>query len=210
MNVRLEMSDHTGTHIDGMNHISIDGRLYNGFNAQEITGTFGTTRLGIENTPPILTRGLLADVASLHGTEMLQAGYVISPEEIDSSLGELSLRKGDALLIRTGWSQLWMVDNEKYVGPCPGIGLSAAQWIAQQGVALVGVDTSNGEVAPNEDPKEIDPVHQILIVKNGIRLIENLALERLKEEKVMEFAFICLPLPVKGGTGSPVSPIAVV
>jgi kynurenine formamidase len=211
MNLRLEMSDHTGTHIDGINHTSIDGLLYNGLSASEVTNTFGTSRLGMEKTPPIFTRGILADIASMVGVDRLQPGYVISAEEIESFLTkrELRVRKGDALLIRTGWSQLWMSDNKNYVGSCPGIGLSAARWAAQEGVALVGVDTSNGEVAPNEDPEEVDAVHQFLIVKNGIRIIENLDLEGLKDEGVAEFAFICLPLLIRGGAGSPVSPIAV-
>jgi kynurenine formamidase len=210
MNLRLEMADHTGTHIDGINHTSINGCLYNGLSAKEITGTFGTSKLGMEKTPPIFTRGLLIDVASLHKVERLQPGNVISAEDIELSLteGKRKIKRGDAVLIRTGWSQLWMSDNEKYVGPCPGIGLSAARLLADQGVSLIGVDTSNGEVTPNEDPREMDAVHQFLIVRNGIRIIENLELEILRNERVAEFAFICLPLPIKGGAGSPISPIA--
>ena len=101
-----------------------------------------------------------------------------------------------------------MSDNEKFVGPCPGIGLSAGQLLADSGVSLVGVDTSNGEATPNQDPKNADAVHQLLLVKNGIRIMENLELEVLKNEGVTEFAFVCLPLPIKGGAGSPISPIA--
>ena len=210
MNLRLEMADHTGTHIDGLNHTSVDGCLYNGFSAKEITETFGTSKLGMDKTPPIFTRGIMVDVASLHKVERLEPGYVISVKEIETSLVERKIRieRGDAVLIRTGWGQLWMSDNEKYMGPCPGIGLSAAQFLAEQGVVLVGVDTSNGEASPNEDPQEMDAVHQLLIVRNGIRIVENLELESLRNEGVVEFAFICLPLPIKGGAGSPVSPIA--
>jgi len=210
MNLRLELADHTGTHIDGLNHTSIDGRLYNGFSADEITGTFGTSKLGMEKTPPIFTRGLLIDVASLHNVERLEPGYVISAKEIESYLIErgMNLNRGDAVVIRTGWGQLWMKDNEKYIGSCPGIGLSPGQLLVDQGVAIVGVDTSNGEAAPCEDPKDADAVHQLLIVKNGIRIIENLELEGLRKEGVQEFAFICSPLPIKGGAGSPINPIA--
>jgi len=210
MNTRLEMADHTGTHIDGLNHTSIDGRLYNGFSANEITGTFGTSKLGMEKTPPIFTRGLLVDVASFRKVEMLGLGHVISPEDIESCLAKENIRikRGDAILIRTGWSKLWMSDNEKFVGPCPGIGLSAAQMLVDYGVSLVGVDTSNGEATPNEDPKNADAVHQLLLVKNGVRILENLELDALKNEGVTEFAFVCLPLPIKGGAGSPISPIA--
>jgi kynurenine formamidase len=211
MNMRLEMADHTGTHIDGLNHTSIKGRVYNGRLGDEITSSHGTSKLGIENTPPIFTRGLLSDVASLKGQERLQAGYVISAEEIADCLKgtNVELRRGDALLIRTGWSQLWMSDNSKYLSSCPGIGKDAGKWLAERGVSLIGADTGNVEVDPNEDAKESDVVHQFLITQNGIRLIENLNLESLSYDRVSEFLFICLPLRIKGGTGSPISPIAV-
>jgi kynurenine formamidase len=102
-----------------------------------------------------------------------------------------------------------MKDNQRYSDTCPGIGLAAAEWIAEQGVTIVGADTWNVEVSPCEDPKESDAVHQLLITKNGIRMIENMNLEELRRDKVWEFLFVCLPLNLKGATGSPVTPIAV-
>ena len=53
------------------------------------------------------------------------------------------------------------------------------------------------------------PVHELLIVKNGIYILENLDLEGLANDKVYEFAFIFSPLRLKGATGSPGNPIAV-
>jgi kynurenine formamidase len=119
------------------------------------------------------------------------------------------LRRGDAVLVRTGWSKYWMKDNRKYLGPCPGIGKEAAHLLVQKKVALVGADTWNLEVDPNEDSEEDDIVHQMLIVKNGIRIIENLVLEALAKEKAWTFLFVCLPLQVKGGSGSPITTIGV-
>jgi kynurenine formamidase len=211
MSLRLEMADHIGTHIDSLNHTSIDGRVYNGLEPSKITDVFGTIRLGIDKTPPILTKGILIDVARYKKCDILDDRYVISIEEIQAILNEdnVKLNRGDALLIATGWGKLWMKDNVKYGETCPGIGLSAAKWIAEQGVAIVGADTWNVEVSPCEDPKESDAVHQLLITKNGIRIIENMNLQQLCQDRVLEFMFVCLPLYLKGGSGSPVTPIAV-
>jgi kynurenine formamidase len=211
MNMKLSMADHTGTHIDGLNHISIGGKLYGGLNADAVTQTFGTTNLGIEKTPPIFTRGVFIDIASLKKKESLEPGYVITSRDIEDYLGQtsLSVQPGDAILIRTGWGRYWMKDNEKYLGPCPGIGKDAARLLIQKRVAIIGLDTYNVEVSPNEDPQEEDSVHQMLIVENGIRLIENLSLEEAGGDQIKECLFVCLPLMVKGGSGSPISPIAV-
>jgi len=211
MNIRLEMADHTGTHIDSLNHVSIGERVYNGVVAEEIMGTFGTTKLGIEKTPPIFTRGILLDVALNKGVPILEPGYSVSSEELKDCLrtGNLKLEEGDAVLVHTGWARHWMTDNEKFLGPVPGIDLSAAEWLADQGAAIVGADTWNVEVDPSVDLRGADAVHQHLLTKNGIRLIENLSLEELARDRVSEFLFVCLPLRLKGGSGSPITPIAV-
>lgn len=207
MSVRLEIGDHTGTHLDGLNHVSKDLKLYNGVDAAEVTGDFGTSKNGMEKTPPIFTRGVIADVATCKGMDRLPPGHVITEDELKASA--VALEPGDALLIATGWSQLWMKDNEKYLGPCPGIGISAADWIVEQGASIVGSDTWKVEVHPGERDGIVTPVHQLLITENGIRLLENLDLEKIRHEGVREFLFVCLPLMVKGGAGSPVTPIAV-
>jgi kynurenine formamidase len=212
MNVKISMADHSGTHIDALNHTAIEGMLYNGIPAADVTGTFGTTKLGIEKTPPIFVRGVLLDVARAKNRSALDPGYVITASDVRSCLKRenVILQKGDAVLVRTGWTRYWMKDNQKYLGPCPGIGKEVAGLLVEKQVALVGADAWNPEVDPNEDPAEEDVVHQILIVKNGISVIENLDLEELSKERAWTFLFVCLPLRLKGGSGSPVTPIAVV
>jgi kynurenine formamidase len=212
MNVRLEMADHTGTHIDSINHVSTDGRMYKDQIADEITGEFGTSRLGMENVPPILTRGVLLDIASLKGVEMLEGGYPITMKDVGDCLREnrIEIHRGDAVLFSTGWTILWMKDNARYLKSWPGLGEEVAEWLAGKGASIVGADTPGVEVEPNEDPEKIDSLHQLMVAKHGIRLLENLSLEEVRREKVLEFLFVCLPLRIKGGTGSPVTPIAVV
>ena len=116
---------------------------------------------------------------------------------------------GDAVLIHTGWGSLWMTDNAKYIQSCPGIGVAAAQFLANEEVTVVGADNWGVEVSPNPDASLAAPVHQLLLARNGIYLHENLNTSGLASESVYEFAYIFVPLPLKGATGSPGNPIAI-
>jgi len=112
-------------------------------------------------------------------------------------------------LFHTGWGKHWINDNATFNSGCPGIGLEAAAWLIDKGVAVVGADTWPVEVVPNPDPDLAFPVHQELIPKNGIFIHENIATERLIDAGVSEFAYIFSPMPTKGATGSPGAPLAV-
>jgi kynurenine formamidase len=121
----------------------------------------------------------------------------------------MTLPPGDAVIIHTGWSKLWAKDNARYVKSCPGIGVKAAEWLAKQDPMLVGSDNWPVEVAPNPDPQISLPVHQILLVVNGIHILENLKLDELVAKRVNEFAFVMQPLKIQGGSGSTVTPVAI-
>ena len=92
---------------------------------------------------------------------------------------------------------------------CPGIGVAAAEWLAKQDPMLVGADNWPVEVAPNPDKELSLPVHQIMLVVNGIHLLENLKLDELAAKRIYEFAFVMQPLKMQGGSGSTVSPVAI-
>ena len=92
---------------------------------------------------------------------------------------------------------------------CPGIGLAAAAWLAAQDPMLVGADNWPVEVAPNPDPQVSLPVHQFMLVVNGIHLLENLKLDELAAKRAYEFAFVVQPLKMQGFTGSTVAPMAI-
>jgi kynurenine formamidase len=101
-------------------------------------------------------------------------------------------------------------DGQREVqGSQPGIGIPAAEWLAAANPILVGSDNMGIEVVPQADKDLLFPVHQIMITTNGIFLLENLDLEALARDKAFEFAFVVLPLKIKGGTGSTVAPIAI-
>jgi len=74
---------------------------------------------------------------------------------------------------------------------------------------MTGADTGNTEVSPNPNPDLVVPVHQELIMKNGIFNLENMELESLSADKVYEFLFIFTPLRLVGASGSPGRPIAI-
>ena len=209
-----------GTQFDGLGHIGAlvgnEGdqkamRFYNGLTAADITSPYGLKKLGIEKLKPIFTRGILLDIAGYKG-RMLDKGEEITLADVQGAMakqGLADLRPGDAVLINTGWGALWMKDNARFDSGAPGIGLEVARWLAGKQIALVGSDTWPVEVNPNPDPDVRGVVHQELIMKNGIFLHENLDLAELIRDRAYEFAYIFVPVPLKGATGSPGSPIAV-
>ena len=177
----------------------------------EISTRGGFTKLGIEKVGTLITRGVLIDIAALKGVETLPDTYEITPQDLQQALQRQNLRlqPGDAVLINTGWNKLWNKDNARYVKSCPGIGVAAAEWLAKQDPMLVGADNWPVEVAPNPDAQLSLPVHQILLVVNGIHLLENLKTDELAAKGMHEFAFVMQPLKAQGLTGSTVAPIAV-
>lgn len=200
-----------GTQFDGFAHQTIGGSMYNCFKLDEIATRNGFQKLGVEKVGALITRGVLIDIAGLKGVEMLPDVYEITVPDIEQALAKqkLTLQPGDAVIIHTGYGKLWNKDNARYAKGHPGIGVAAANWIAKHDPMLVGSDNGGIEVNPNPDLKISLPVHQIMLVVNGIHLLENMKLDELGAKGVQEFALIVQPLKIQGGTGSTVAPIAV-
>jgi kynurenine formamidase len=204
-----------GTQFDGLGHIGVrmagDDYFYNGFKRSEFSTAYGLERLGIEKVGVFFTRGVLIDVPALKGVDHLKAGELITAADLAAALErqKVDVREGDAVLIRTGHGALWMKDNAAYNAGEPGIGMEAAQWLADRKITLVGSDTWATEVVPFEKEERVHEIHQLLLVRHGIYNLENLDLDELAGKGVYEFAFIFAPLRLKGATGSPGNPIAV-
>ena len=199
-----------GTQFDGFSHQSIENSHYNCFKTEDIASRTGFTKLGIEKVGTLMTRGVLLDIAALKGVDMLGDTYEITVSDLEQALQRQNVRlqPGDAVILHTGWGQLWGKDNARFLKGNPGIGVAAAEWLAKQDPMLVGADTPPVEVNPNPDPQVSLPVHQIMLVINGIHLLENLKLDELAAKKVYEFAFVLQPLKLRGFTGSTVAPAA--
>jgi kynurenine formamidase len=200
-----------GTQFDAFSHQTIGDSLYNCFKLEDIATRNGFTKLGVENVGLLMTRGILLDIAAVKGVPVLASDYEVKPADLEAALKRqnLTLEPGDAILIHTGWGRHWGKDNVQYGKSSPGIGVAAAEWLARQNPMLVGADNSSVEISPNPDPKVSLPIHQILLVVNGIHLLENLKLDDLAANNVHEFAFILQPLKMQGATGSTVAPVAV-
>jgi kynurenine formamidase len=200
-----------GTQFDGFAHQTIGDSLYNCYPLADIATRTGFTKLGIENVGALMTRGVLIDVASLKGVEMLSNGYEITVQDLQQALQRenLTLQPGDAVIIHTGWGKLWGKDNTRYSNVSAGISVAAAQWLVRQDPMLIGADNPAINVTPDPDPQLSNPVHQIMLVVNGIHLLENLKLDELAAKRAYEFALVLQPLKIQGGTGSTVAPIAV-
>ncbi|HEY5299332.1 MAG TPA: cyclase family protein [Acetobacteraceae bacterium] len=209
---RIEMTAHVGTHIDALGHFSIGDRLYNGLSAEETVTDWGLAQLGIEQAPAMITRGLLLDVAGLDGSAHLQPGRAIAPHELAraADTAGVAVEPGDIVLIRTGWGRYFGIDNARYLKGEPGIDVAAARWLTERGVAAIGTDNMAIEVLPNPDPTLSMPVHQHALAEAGVYLIENLALEALAADEAGAFCLVLLPIKLKGATGSPVRPVALV
>lgn len=200
-----------GTQFDGLGHVGIGELFYNGNHRADFVRAEGLTRLGIEHVGPIVTRGVLIDVAAYKGVAQLESTYEITAADLDGALRRqgTSIRVGDVVLIHTGWGALWMKDNARYLQSSPGLGVPAAQFLVDREIVMVGADNWGIEVSPASDPSISAPVHQLLLTRNGIYQFENLATEALARDGVYEFAFFFSPLPLKGATGSPGNPIAI-
>lgn len=205
---------HVGTHIDALAHVSQDGKLFGGADAQDscIGGRYES--LGVHTIPPMLSRGILIDIAGHKGVDCLSGGYEITLADVTGALEAqgTELHPDDIILIRSGWGSKFD-DHTGYMGATsgvPGIGVEAAEWIADQRVRAVGADSTALEVIRAGAGHAELPVHRIFLVENGIFIIETMNLEELAASKNFEFALVLIPLNIFGATGSPVRPLALV
>jgi len=192
-----------GTHIDALSHLQMGMRGYNGWSVSELAEGHGVNRLGAETIPQIVTRGWLVDVPTIRGVERLGVGDVITVDD----LAGIDPSPGDAVLFHTGWSAHWD-DADAYLEGEPGPGCDIAHWLVERGVALTGCDTWSYGPVPPEDPDRPFEVPQILNVRHGVFIVENLDTTALAADGVREFALVLTHPKLRGATGAWTSPIA--
>lgn len=203
---------HSGTHIDALAHITCgqDHGWFGGGTSDRDLGDFGPLRDDATEIPALITRGVLFDVAGARGVDALPAHEAIGAAELRevSRRQGVKLSPGDVALVRTGYLSGWP-DPEFIAGhEQAGIDRDAALWLAEQGVVAVGGDTESLEVLPSTVPHNPHPVHIALLRERGIFIIEMVNCEELGRDRVHEFCFVCLPLAIRGATGSMVRPVA--
>jgi kynurenine formamidase len=207
----LTMMEHSGTHIDALCHQACGLKVFGDVDSDSIETPYGFKQLGIEHVPPLLTRGVLLDVATWKG-QTLPRDYSIGADELIAcaKAQNVEVQRGDVLLVRTGYDTLWQ-DETVYL-QAAGVGKSGTLWAAEQGVVAVGADNMAWDA-----PKDVDPEtgatlfgHVHLLTQKGIYIIENLDLRELAQIRQYVFAFIGIPLKFQGATGSPIRPLALI
>jgi kynurenine formamidase len=203
---------HVGTHIDAFAHISFEGHLHGGVDACEAQKGGKFKHHGAETIEPILARGILLDIPAVHGVSRLPTAYEITKADLEAAmkLTGTEPRKGDVILIRTGWGQLYgdPVAFENLKDGTPGPGVPGATWLADFEPRALGSDTIAFERIPPIEAVPTLPVHTLLLVERGIHIIEILALEEIAEKALRVFTFVLSPLRIVGATGSPARPLA--
>ena len=194
-----------GTHLDALSHLQIGDRGYNGWTIAELAEGHGVCRLGAETIPQIVTRSWLVDVPTTRGVERLGVGDVITLDDVR----DIDPAPGDAVLFHTGWSSHWD-DAEAYLEGEPGPGYALAKWLVERGVALTGCDTWSYGPVPAEDQMRPFDVPQMLNVKHGVFIVENLDTAAAAADGLREFALILTHPNLRGATGAWTSPIALV
>ena len=206
----VTMHSHSGTHMDALCHIWYDGQLYNGFSAPEHVTSAGATRNAIDRVPSLVGRGVLLDVAAYKGREHLGATEAISADDLDACAKAqgVEIRAGDILLLRTGWIRVFAQDRDLFYASEPGIDVSTLAWLKAHDIVAVAADNHAVEVMAQVPPADL-PIHKAAIRDLGLYLVEYLNLEELAADRVYESLVIIAPLPLTGGIGSPVNPIAI-
>jgi kynurenine formamidase len=200
---------HVGTHMDGFAHVSRLGKIYGGYDVvANQSYAEGVTVQSVHEMSPVLAPGHLVDVPTLLGRDLTPDDGV-DGELLDAWFSNHpSPQPGSVVLVRTGWDQHWG-DNARFLGTntgAPGVNLSGAKWLTDHGVIASGTDT----VAYEHQPAPTLPVHCHLLVENGVPIMEAMNLAPLASAATYEFFFVAAPLPIRGGTGSPIRPLAFV
>lgn len=212
-NEMIMLGGHTGTHVDALCHVSHKGRLHGGVDAFEAQKGGRFQAHGVETIPITVGRGVLLDVAALHGVPVLAPGTPITADDLERTVREqgVEVRAGDAVFVRSGWTAHWG-DAETFlghVGGAPGPDESAARWLIEHRVRLTGAETIAYEWIPPGRGHALLPVHRLLLVEAGIHIIEAMNLEAAARDRAWEFVFVLTPLKLVGATGVPVRPIAI-
>ena len=200
-----------GTQIDGFAHAGINFVHYNGITTDEIFDEKGIKKFSTSEIPPIVTRGVLLNMAAYFEKEMLSEGISYSVKDIKGALQAqgVKLRKGDVVIFHSGWNKLLGADDTRWISAHPGLGKEGAEFLAKKGVVAVGADTAAVEVIPFENLQEVFPVHQILLAKHGVYILEALNTDPLVEAGVSTFMFV-LGIPrLAGSVQSIINPVAI-
>ena len=209
----MDYHGHTTTHIDALCHIWGPQGLYNRRAPEETLTPLGARANAISAwSGGIVTRGVLLDVPRQRGSAYVGVDEPVHGDELAAIAAAqgVELSVGDALVVYSGREAYMEAHPDRIPGvpPLPGLHASCLPFIRDQDVAMLVWDLM--DMKPSGYAFEWG-VHGV-IPAYGVALVDNALLAPLAEacarEGRYEFLLMVLPLVVKGGTGSPVNPVA--
>lgn len=208
---RVSTSFGIGSQIDGLGHLGIGNQYYNGLTTGELARDDGLAQLGTHSIPPIVTRGVLLDMTAYFNVDMVTEGTAFNRAEIDAAASAqgIEIQQGDVVLFHTGWMQLMGQDDQRFISVQPGPGVEGAQYLADLGVVAIGADTPALEVIPFEVQGRAFAVHQTLLAKNGVYILESMNTAELAADGVSEFLFVLGQPKFRGAVQTVINPIAI-
>jgi kynurenine formamidase len=205
------------TQWDSLAHVFYEGKMFNGYDATLVTSA-GAAKNSIDKTKnKIVGRGVLLDVARHKGGRALDAGYAITPADLDATAAAhgVQVQRGDIVLIRTGFMARYLDKGDWRhfdLDPSPGVSVHTAPWMHAKQIAAVASDNYAVEVRPSELPPFRSPFHICAIPNMGLTLGEIFFLEELAADCAADgryaFLLVAPPLPVTRAVGTPINPYA--
>jgi kynurenine formamidase len=202
------------THLDALCHVGYQGRLYNGRPEHAVTPDGAAVNAVDVLRDGVIGRGVLLDIPRLRGVEWLEPGDHVFAQDLEAAADAqgVAVGGGDILLVRTGHARRlaelgpWNTAELK-----AGLHPTAMRFVAERGVAVLGSD-GNNDTAPSSTEGVGFPIHVLAIAAMGIHLLDYLQFEDVREACEQadrwEFLFFAAPLRIRGGTGSPINPVA--
>jgi kynurenine formamidase len=200
-----------GTQLDGLGHIGVGERFYNGNKWQDFANVSGLKKLGADKMPPMVTRGVLLDMAAHYGVDVVKEGTAFNTAEIEAVAKKqgVEIRQGDVVIFHTGWLSLIEKDPKRFGSVEPGLGRDGARYLVGKGVVAVGADTWGLEAIPFEQGAGVFEVHQILLPMNGTYILENINTAELAKDKAYEFMFVLGQNKYQGAVQAMINPVAI-
>jgi kynurenine formamidase len=200
-----------GSQIDGFGHLGIGHRYYNGVSSRDFYASDGVKKFGTENIPPAATRGVLLDMTKHYKLSSLKPGTAFNRAEIKAAAraAKVTIGKGDVVLFHTGWMAAMKGDPKQFIAVQPGLGKEGAEYLASLGVVMIGADTAALEAIPFEKADYPFIVHQTLLAKHGVHVLENMDTNALAADGATEFMFVLGTPRFKGTVQMVINPVAI-
>ena len=212
---RMQMGTQAATHWDALAHVGYGGELYNGVPRDVVTEA-GASDLGIEHFGAVATRGVLLDVARVHGVHHFDDNYAITAGDLDAAvaIAGVTIEPGDIALVHTGHMHfLALGQKDRYRMTTPGLSVGTIEWIHDRQLAGIATDTLPLECFPGEDPAALLPVHMIHLRDMGLAQGQIWNLSPLAADCAADgqydFLLSATPIPLTGACGAMVAPTAI-